>query len=439
MITYSEATEFLFSQVPMFQNVGAGAYKPGLDTTLTLARRWGDPHRAIPAMIHVAGTNGKGSTAHTIAAILQAAGYRTGLYTSPHLVDFRERIRVDGRPIPQDDVCRFVDTYMADSELRALAPTFFELTTVMAFRHFADAAVDVAVIETGLGGRLDCTNIITPILSIITNISLDHTALLGNTHAAIAAEKAGIIKPGVPVVIGRADSDDVRDVFDSAARRAGAPIVYAADTVRLDIGHDADGAPFYRGTPWGDIHPALTGDCQPENAATVMAALDVLCQRLPRINSEAVCRGFADVCRTTGLMGRWMWLGGVPVRTVCDTGHNIGGWEWLAPALCRMADSPAGRLHIILGFVADKDIAHILPLLPRNATYRFATPSVARGRSAESLAAEAAAAGIEGSVFATVADAYADALAAADASADTIFVGGSTFVVADLLAEYQKQ
>lgn len=429
-MNYKETLEFLYSQVPMFQNLGAGAYKPGLDTTLTLARHWGEPQKSLRSTIHIAGTNGKGSTAHTLAAVLQSAGYRTGLYTSPHLLDFRERIRVDGQPVSENFVVKFVDEYLRQPDLQALHPTFFELTTVMALRWFADSDVDVAVIEVGLGGRLDCTNIINPSLCVITNISLDHMALLGGTEPEIAHEKAGIIKPDVPVVIGNANGE-VREVFANKASEAGAPIVFACDRAYFDSAERAGDMVKYRNTAWGDIEGELMGECQSENAATILAALEVLRHRFPRIDTAAVCRGFSSVCSLTGLMGRWMTVSGSPVRVICDTGHNIGGWHHLGPTLASIAD--AGRLGMVLGFVSDKDINAIVDTFPRNARYYFASPSVKRGRPSEETAAVAREHGIEGRAFASVADAYATALADAG-EGDTVFVGGSTFVVSDLLA-----
>lgn len=430
VMTYKETLDFLYSQVPMFQNLGAGAYKPGLDTTLTLARHWEDPQSRLRSTIHIAGTNGKGSTAHTLAAVLQSAGYKTGLYTSPHLLDFRERIRVDGKPVSEDFVVSFVKEYLRQSALQALHPTFFELTTVMALRYFADCDVDVAVIEVGLGGRLDCTNIINPSLCVITNISLDHMALLGNTEPKIAREKAGIIKPDVPVVIGNAEGS-VREVFEQKADEVGAPIVFASDKSYFTSAEHEDAAVRYSNTAWGDICGELTGECQLENTATILAALDILRNKFTRINAEAVRRGFESVCSLTGLMGRWMTISEAPVRVICDTGHNIGGWRHLGPALASIAAD--GKLSMVLGFVNDKDISAIVDTFPRDAKYYFASPSVKRGRPAEETAAVAKSHGIEGRAFASVADAYSAAIN--DSSeGDTVFVGGSTFVVSDFLA-----
>lgn len=429
-MNYTEAVEWLYAQVPMFQNLGAGAYKPGLGATLALAAEAGNPQNDFPA-IHIAGTNGKGSTAHTLAAILQNAGYKTGLYTSPHLVDFRERIRVNGRKIDPEFVAGWIRRIRRLHPDAGVAFSFFELTTIMAFCYFAWQKVDVAVIETGLGGRLDSTNIIAPVLSVITNISKDHTSLLGNTPAEIATEKAGIIKPGVPVVIGRAEGDVARVFRDTAAAK-NAPVVFAGDVRPGFKGTFSGGMMHYSDARWGALAGALTGACQAENAATVLAAVDILEKMFPAIDDAAVAAGFADVCSLTGLMGRWMWLPDAPVPTVCDTGHNEGGWQWLGPQLAELASKR--RLRIVAGFVNDKDVASIVRLMPADATYYFATPSVKRGMAAEITAAEAARAGRHGRHFDTVEVAYSAAVADSDPASDTIFVGGSTFIVADLLA-----
>ena len=286
-MTYQQTLDFLYNQVPMFQNLGAGAYKPGLDTTLLLAGHWDNPHKKLKATVHIGGTNGKGSTAHSIAAVLQSAGYKVGLYTSPHLVDFRERIRINGEMIGKEYVVKFVDEYLSQPKLVERHPTFFELTTIMALRYFADYEVDVAVIEVGLGGRLDCTNIITPLLSVITNISLDHTALLGHTEAEIASEKAGIIKEGVPIIIGNA-AGDVRRVFADKAASMHAPITFAQDKLPFDSAAVMQDCIEYRGTEWGDIRGQLSGDCQKENGATILTALVQLSQHFTRIDADAV-------------------------------------------------------------------------------------------------------------------------------------------------------
>lgn len=424
MKEYNDAIEFLYMSMPMFQRVGASAYKPGLDTVKLLDEAFGNPHLKYKT-IHIAGTNGKGSTAHTIAAILQSAGYRVGLYTSPHLVDFRERIRVNGAMISHEAVVNFVNRYRAMS--LDCHPSFFELTMTMAFEHFANEKVDIAVIETGLGGRLDSTNIITPILSIITNISFDHTAFLGNTLTAIAAEKAGIIKPSIPVVIGEAQGE-VREVFAKKAQEQHAPISFAEDVNRFNRIETHDNALLYRGTQYGDIIGELMGDCQPKNAATILTALPILAKSGIKITDDAVIDGFAHVTTLTGLMGRWMTLHRNP-HVVCDTGHNVGGWQYLS----RRLKSIDGTLHMVIGFVNDKDVSHILGMMPKTAKYYFTNATIERAMPVNQLAEIAAECGLVGSQYPSVEDAYKAALANATPT-DTIFIGGSTFIVADLLA-----
>ncbi len=425
-MTYNEATDFLFTQLPMFQNIGPGAYKPGLDTTLALEARFGNPHRQL-RVVHVGGTNGKGSTSHSLAAVMQSAGYRTGLFTSPHLIDFRERIRVDGEMIPERNVIDFVERYttIADDNLH---PTFFELTTVMAMEYFVTSGVDVAIIEVGLGGRLDSTNIVTPDLSVITNISFDHTALLGDTLPEIATEKAGIIKPGVPVVIGEAEGD-VRDVFVNRASELSAPIVFASDQYTYtDVYQEGDYL-AYTGTGYGTVLCDLTGDCQPRNFATVMSAINILVDKGWRLSSDSVVNGLKNVCASTGLMGRWMVLCHEPL-TVCDTGHNEGGWRYLAPRIARHQ----GRRHVVIGFVNDKDIDTILSMMPSDDTsYYFTQASVRRALPAAELQRRASKHGLHGDIYSTVSEAYCAAKSVAK-SCDMIYVGGSTFIVADLLA-----
>lgn len=428
MDVYNQTLEFLFNRLQAFHRVGATAYKPGLHTTLALSEAFGSPHVGLRT-IHVAGTNGKGSTAHTLAAVLQAAGLKTGLYTSPHLLDFNERIRVNGKPIAHEAVVDFAERFrrlpaFADGRLD---PSFFELATVMAFEHFRREQVDVAVIEVGLGGRLDSTNVITPDVSVITNISLDHTALLGSTPAEIAAEKAGIIKPGVPAVIGEAD-DSTRAVFAAKAAEAGAPLIFAGDSPAY-TGYDVrPDSIVYHGTPWGNVTSELTGEGQWHNANTVMTVLRELERQGYPIDTESVRKGFSDVTAMTGLMGRWQQVGDSP-RVICDTGHNPGAWQYTGPRLARI---PAGQLHVVLGFAADKDIATIAHYLPAGARYYFVQPDTPRAASSADVAAKALALGIHGRSFDTVVEGWQAARQAA-APGDTIFVGGSNFVVADFL------
>lgn len=424
MKEYNDAIEFLYTSMPMFQRVGASAYKPGLDTVKLLDEKFGTPHKNY-LTIHIAGTNGKGSTAHTLAAILQSAGYRVGLYTSPHLVDFRERIRVNGRMISRDAVVDFVNRYRAMS--LECYPSFFELTMTMAFEYFAREKVDIAVIETGLGGRLDSTNIITPILSVITNISFDHTAFLGNTLESIASEKAGIIKPSVPVVIGEAQ-DSVREVFQQKADEQKAPIYFAEDVAPFDSIEPLQDGLLYKNTPYGDIIGELMGDCQPKNAATILTALPLLAECGIKVSAQSVKDGFAHVGSLTGLMGRWMTLHRNP-HVVCDTGHNVGGWQYLS----RRLKSIDGTLHMIIGFVNDKDVSHILEMMPKTARYYLTNAQIERAMPVAQLAEIATECGLVGEQFPSVEDAYNAALANASTE-DTIFIGGSTFIVADLLS-----
>lgn len=427
MKEYNDAIEFLYTSMPMFQRVGAAAYKPGLDTVKLLDEKFGNPHLKYKS-IHIAGTNGKGSTAHTLAAILQSAGYRVGLYTSPHLVDFRERIRVNGTMISHESVVDFVNRYRAMS--LDCYPSFFELTMTMAFEHFANEKVDIAVIETGLGGRLDSTNIITPILSVITNISFDHTAFLGDTLSAIATEKAGIIKSGVPVVIGEAQGE-VREVFAQKAKKQDAPILFAEDNSCFDSVERLDDNVLYRATRYGDIVGELVGDCQPKNAATVLTALPLLEAQGLTITPQAVKEGFAHVTTLTGLMGRWMTLQKTP-HVVCDTGHNVGGWEYIS----RRLHSVEGTLHMVIGFVNDKDVSHILEMMPKTARYYFTNAQIERAMPVAQLAEIATQCELIGEQYPSVDEAYLTALAKATPS-DTIFIGGSTFIVADFLSYLQ--
>lgn len=424
-MNYKETIEFLFTQVPMFQRIGAGAYKPGLDTTRALDNLFGNPHRAFRT-IHVGGTNGKGSVSHTLAAILQLSGYRVGLYTSPHLIDFRERIRVNGEMIPEEEVVNFVERYRKSGFYAS--PSFFELSTIMAFEYFRKCSVDIAVIEVGLGGRLDCTNIITPILSVITNISFDHTQFLGNTLTEIAAEKAGIIKNGVPVVIGEAEGE-VKNVFDEKAKICGSPIVFA-DADGEIIAHARQHANLTLETRnFGTLTDALSGYCQVKNAATILASVSVARNIGLNIPQLAVSEGFSRVCELTGLYGRWLSVSYAPT-VVCDTAHNVGGFTYITAQLHEIICT---KLRIIIGFVSDKDVSHILEMLPTDAVYYFTQASVPRAMDCTKLNKLAEAKGLCGRCFPSVAEAY-EAAQKESAATDFIYVGGSTFVVADLLA-----
>ena len=407
---YQNTLTYLYNSVPMFQQVGGKAYKEGLENTLLLDEHFNHPHRSFHT-IHVAGTNGKGSCSHTLAAILQSAGYRVGLYTSPHLIDFRERIRINGQPIPEEEVIRFVEEERSFFE--PLHPSFFELTTALAFRYFAQEKVDVAIIEVGLGGRLDCTNIITPDLCIITNISLDHVQFLGHTLAQIATEKAGIIKPHIPVVIGETTSD-TRTVFQAKAHEVDAPVYWAEEYDRED---DAG------------IEFELKGLYQQKNKRTILTVLPLLKEIGYRIDEQSVRQGFAHVCELTGLMGRWQKLQENPT-VICDTGHNVGGIQYIVEQLTQQKYR---KLHFIIGMVNDKDVSGVLSLLPKDATYYFTQASVKRALPEEELAKLAAEQGLHGICYPDVPEAFR---AAQEKSLpeDFIFVGGSSFIVADLLA-----
>ena len=409
-MNYKDTLDYLYNSAPLFQQIGAGAYKEGLENTWALDEHFGHPHRSFRS-IHIAGTNGKGSCSHTLAAILQEAGYKVGLYTSPHLIDFRERIRVNGQPVPEAYVIRFVEDERAFFE--PLHPSFFELTTAMAFRYFAEEKVDVAVVEVGLGGRLDCTNIIRPDLCIITNISLDHVQFLGDTLEKIAGEKAGIIKSGIPVVIGET-TPETRPVFQKKAEEVGAPIHFAEEEVK-------------------EVHPdweyELKGLYQEKNRRTLWAALPLLQEEGYRIAESDIQAGFAHVVELTGLMGRWQKLQEHPT-VVCDTGHNVGGIQCIAEQLRRQVFR---RLHIVIGMVNDKDVRGVLALLPREATYYFTQASVKRALPAGQLARLAAEARLQGTCYPDVPSAVR-AAQKESLPEDFIFVGGSSFIVADLLA-----
>ena len=438
-MTYEETIDYLFHAIPVVQQSGAAAYKPGLGTSIALDEHLDFPHRAYRTL-HVAGTNGKGSVSHLLAATLQAAGYRVGLFTSPHLVDFRERILVNGAMISQAYVVDFVERHRSFFE--PLHPSFFELTTALAFDYFRAMQVDVAVIEVGLGGRLDCTNLITPIISIITNISLDHTQFLGDTVEKIAAEKAGIMKPNVPVVIGEAPQPGVAACFRETAQRVGTTLTFAEETDVLRSARLCDqGSPeqvpeepsagcwHFESRDFGWLTGELAGAVQEHNARTVLAALAILRQQLT-IPAEAVQEAFRHVVELTGLRGRWQTLQTGP-RVVCDTGHNTGGWAYLSTQLQQVARQYK-RLWMIVGMVNDKDITGVLQLMPKEAHYLFTQAAIPRALPAEAFAAQAQQQGLQGSVCPSVKQAVRAALEAADPD-DCIFIGGSTFIVAEAI------
>lgn len=422
---WERTLDYLFNQRPAFERQGADGYKPGLETSLALDKLYKEPHRRF-RIIHIAGTNGKGSTAHLLASCLQRCGYRVGLFTSPHLVDFRERIRVNGRKISRSYVMQWVSEYQK-KDLGGLQPSFFELTSTMAFDYFAWRNVNVAVIETGLGGRLDSTNIVTPELSIITNIGLEHQQFLGNTLEEIASEKAGIIKHGQPVVIGRAEGV-VRDVFEREAKRLYADIRFAQDRPEVLSAKHADGVLRIETVNYGTLDCELTGDYQIENTNTVLTALNMLKRLKYRIKEKAVHEGFAHVIENTGLMGRWMRLGTHPL-VICDSAHNPAGIEQV---IKQLKHEDYKRLHMVMGFMADKDVKSILNLLPKDAVYYFTQAQTSRSMTVEQLQSLAAKCGIEGSIYNNVSEAL-DAARNQANDEDLIYVGGSMYVLAELL------
>lgn len=429
-MTYKEATEYLFNSTPLFQNVGKDAYKEGLANTLALDEHFGHPHHRFRT-IHIGGTNGKGSCSHTLAAILQKAGYKTGLYTSPHLTDFRERIRVNGVMMPEEYVTSFIENERNFFE--PLHPSFFELSTAMAFKYFAETGVDVAVIEVGLGGRLDCTNIIQPDLSVITNISFDHVQFLGHTLTAIAQEKAGIIKSGIPVVIGET-TEETRKVFIDKSLKVSAPIIFAEDKHQILSLQRQAGKLIYETRSYGQLTGELCGLCQEKNTGTILTAVDELRKQGYAIGQSQVSDGFAHVCELTGLRGRWQTVSEHPT-VICDTGHNTGGISYIAEQL-RTYPSEM-QIHIVMGMVNDKDVRNVLKLLPADATYYFTKASVKRALNEDQLCGLAREAGLHGKTYPDVQAAF-EAAKAASTEKDLIFVGGSTFIVADFLSFYQK-
>ena len=433
-MTYQETCEFLYNQMPTFERQGASGYKEGLDNSQALDQHFGHPHRQYRT-IHVAGTNGKGSCAHTLSAILQSCGYKVGLYTSPHLVDFSERIRVNGQPIAEDYVVDFVE--QEKNFFAPLGPSFFEVVTAMAFKYFADKHVDIAVIEVGMGGRMDCTNIITPILSVITNISLDHTQFLGSSLELIAIEKAGIIKQGVPVIIGE-DLPETRPVFEAMASSLKAPITFAEDKQEVISVSYKNNCMEYQTMKFGILQGELTGYYQQKNTNTILAAVQKLEEmgymypvnctpNLPCENRE-VREGFMHVCSLTGLKGRWQTVCESPL-TICDTGHNVGGWEFLSR---QISDVRCSHRHIIFGMVEDKDVEGVIALLPKDATYYFTKSENSRSLSENVLKLYAQGAGLEGESYPDVMTAWQAARIQAENS-DFVFIGGSSYVVADFL------
>lgn len=424
-MNYQETLNYLYNSTPVFEHVGAVAYKEGLQNTLALDKHFNHPHTNFKT-IHIAGTNGKGSCSHSLASILQEAGYKVGLYTSPHLVDFRERIRVNGQCISKERVVKFVEDERKFFE--PLHPSFFELTTALAFKYFDEQKVDIAIIEVGLGGRLDCTNIISPILSIITNISFDHTQFLGDTLAKIAGEKAGIIKKGVPVIIGEAN-EETRPVFQSKANEVNSVIVFAEDNAIVTSSSPmADGERRYNLSNNSTLIGELSGDYQERNMNTILCACNILKQMNIIKNDDVIAKGLANICKNTGLLGRWQTIQNNPT-VVCDTGHNVGGWNYLAPQIKRQQ---CNQLRIVFGMVDDKDINSVMYLLPKNAIYYWTQAESKRAIKAERVAEIAINHDLRGEIFDNVEVAYTKALQDSNKD-DFVFVGGSSYIVADLL------
>ena len=424
-MNYQETLNYLYNSTPVFEHVGAVAYKEGLQNTLALDKHFNHPHTNFKT-IHIAGTNGKGSCSHSLASILQEAGYKVGLYTSPHLVDFRERIRVNGQCISKERVVKFVKDERKFFE--PLHPSFFELTTALAFKYFDEQKVDIAIIEVGLGGRLDCTNIISPILSIITNISFDHTQFLGDTLAKIAGEKAGIIKKGVPVIIGEAN-EETRPVFQSKANEVNSDIVFAEDNAIVTSSSPiVDGGRRYNLSNNSTLVGELSGDYQERNMNTILCACNILKQMNIIKNDDIIAKGLTNICKNTGLLGRWQTIQNNPT-VVCDTGHNVGGWNYLAPQIKRQQ---CNQLRIVFGMVDDKDINSVMYLLPKNAIYYWTQAESKRAIKAERVAEIAIKHDLRGEIFDNVEVAYTKALQDSNKD-DFVFVGGSSYIVADLL------
>jgi dihydrofolate synthase/folylpolyglutamate synthase len=428
-MTYQQTIDYLFSRLPMFQRVGAAAYKANLDNTISICKALGNPEKKIKC-VHVAGTNGKGSSSHMLAAILQQAGYKTGLYTSPHLIDFRERIKINGKLIPKTDVVKFVENYKTIFE--DIEPSFFEWTVGLAFHYFAEQEVDVAIIEVGLGGRLDSTNVIKPQCCLITNIGFDHVNLLGNTLPLIAAEKAGIIKEKIPVVISQTQLD-VLSVFNTKAQSLKAPIIFADKQYKV-LSHDfQDGLlcvelleKITNNTQHYKLD--LTGTYQLKNLQGVLSCINSLKQKGFLIEDENVLYALQHVKKLTGLMGRWQILSEKPI-IIADTGHNEDGITEVVKNIERYSYK---KLHMIIGVVNDKDVTSILKLLPKNATYYFCKANIPRGLPEKELFDLAKQYDLKGKKFASVALALSEAKKVAKAD-DLIFIGGSTFTVADAI------
>lgn len=431
-MNYQQTLDYLFSQLPMFQRIGAAAYKADLNNTIAICKLLGNPENKFKS-IHIAGTNGKGSTSHMLASVLQSAGLKVGLYTSPHLKDFRERIKINGELISEKYVIDFVEKHRTDFE--KIQPSFFEMTVGLAFDYFANEKVDIAVIEVGLGGRLDSTNVITPDVSVITNISLDHTALLGNSIEKIAKEKAGIIKTGISVVIGESQIDS-KSVFTKTAKEKNTSIVFADEIYKAkNVSHKKSNHLFLKldiekngSIQYENIESELLGLYQQKNIATVLCTIDKLNEKGFQLTEEIIRSGMKNTISNTGLLGRWQILSEHPL-VIADTAHNEAG---IAEVLNQINHTPHQKLHFVLGMVRDKDISKILLMLPKNAIYYFCKANIPRALPAFELSMEAKKVGLKGEVYACV----HDALIAAKENAkenDLVFIGGSTFTVAEVV------
>jgi dihydrofolate synthase/folylpolyglutamate synthase len=431
-MTYQETLDYMNAQLPMYQRIGAAAYKANLDNTLAICDLLGNPQNSFRS-IHIAGTNGKGSTSSMLSSILQEKGLRTGLYTSPHLTDFRERIRINGIMIPEEKVIRFIETFKSDFD--RIRPSFFEMTIGLAFDYFREEEVDIAIIEVGLGGRLDSTNIITPLLSVITNISFDHKQFLGDTLEKIAKEKAGIIKPRIPVVIGESQ-EEIRHVFVEKAREEQSEIVFADDRFKAGESKTIETSSgimdldiFRNNTKYlVNLESPLAGNYQKKNIVTVCSACEKLSSHFSCISADDIRKGILNVIHNTGFAGRWQILSRSPL-TICDTGHNEAG---LREVVDQISKTPHENLHFVFGMVNDKETVDILQILPKDATYYFCKADIPRGLDANELRARATGYGLAGQAF----DSVKKALKAAQQHAglnDLVFIGGSTFVVAEVV------
>ena len=429
-MNYQQTLDYLYTQLPMFQRIGSAAYKANLDNTIALCDLLNNPEKKFKS-IHIAGTNGKGSTSHFIASILQSAGLKVGLYTSPHLKDFRERIKINGEMIPEQDVVDFVEKCKPHFEI--IQPSFFEMTVGLAFNYFASQNVDFAVIEVGLGGRLDSTNVIAPICSVITNISFDHSAILGNTLEKIAGEKAGIIKPKTPVIIGETQNE-IKTVFVEKAKQSKASIIFADEKWKVSNVHPIQLEKPYLSMDVSGKNQAihleseLLGLYQQKNIPAVLSVIELLNEKGFTISKKNVAEGIKNVVTQTGLLGRWQILSTDPL-VVADTAHNEAGIKQL---LLQIKQTPHKRLHFVLGMVNDKDITTILELLPKNASYYYCKANIQRALNAEELAIQAEKMGLKGKIFSSVPEALKFAKSAAK-SVDLVLVGGSTFTVAEVV------